>query len=62
MKLFRKKVGKQDEKVLAEASKLAVDRLEQYMTERRISQAGTTDALQSLKKSATSLTRLRWWW
>jgi hypothetical protein len=61
MKLFRKKVSKQDEKVLAEASKLAVDRLEQYITERRISQTAATDGLQALKKSVTSLTRLRWW-
>jgi hypothetical protein len=56
MRLFRKKLRKQDEKVLAEASDLAARRLEQYIADRRNLPPVTTDAP---KKSA--LTRLRWW-
>ncbi len=56
MKLFRKKLRKQDEKVLAEASDLAVRKLEQYFADRRNLPPVTRDAP---KKSA--LTRLRWW-
>jgi hypothetical protein len=56
MKLFRKKLKKQDEKVLAEASDLAARKLEQYFADRRNLPAVTRDAP---KKSA--LTRLRWW-
>jgi len=57
MKLFRKKLRKQDEKVLAEASDLALRKLKQYFADRRNLPPVTTDAP---KKSA--LTRLRWWW
>ena len=56
MKLFRKKLGKQDEKVLAEASDLAVRKLEQYFADRRNLPPVTRDAP---KKSG--LTRVRWW-
>ena len=56
MKLFRKKLRKQDEKVLAEASDLAVRKLEQYFADRRNLLPVTRDAP---KKPA--LTRLRWW-
>jgi len=56
MKLFRKKLRKQDEKVLAEASDLASRKLEQYFADRRNLPLVTKDAP---KKSA--LTRLRWW-
>jgi hypothetical protein len=56
MKLFRKKLKKQDEKVLAEASDLAARKLEQYFADRRNLPLVTRDAP---KKSA--LTRLRWW-
>ena len=56
MKLFRKKLDKQDEKVLAEASDLAVRKLEQYFADRRNLPPVTRDAT---KKPA--LTRLRWW-
>jgi len=35
MKLFRKKLKKPDEKVLAEASDLAARKLEQYFADRR---------------------------
>jgi hypothetical protein len=56
MKLFRKKLRKQDEKVLAEASDLAVRKLQQYFADRRNLPPITKDAP---KKSA--LTRLRWW-
>ncbi len=56
MRLFRKKLSKQDEKVLAEASDLAVRKLEQYFADRRNLPPVTRDAP---KKSA--LTRLRWW-
>lgn len=56
MKLFRKKLKKQDEKDLAEASDLATRKLEQYFADRRGSPPVTSDAP---KKSA--LTRLRWW-
>src|SRR6266851_973884 len=55
MKLFRKKLRKQDEKVLAEASDLAVLKLEQYFADRRNLPPVTRDAP---KKS--TLTRLRW--
>jgi hypothetical protein len=57
MKLFRKKLSKQDEKVLVEASDLAAQRLEQYIADRRNSPPVTRDAP---KKPV--LTRLRWWW
>jgi len=56
MKLFRKKLKKQDEKVLAEASDLAAHKLEQYFADRRNLPPVARDAP---KKSA--LTRLRWW-
>jgi hypothetical protein len=56
MKLFRKKLKKQDEKVLAEASDLATRKLKQYFAERKNLPAVTSDAP---KKSV--LTRLRWW-
>jgi hypothetical protein len=56
MKLFRKKLRKQNEKVLAEASDLATRKLEQYFAERRDLPPVTRD---SAKK--TVLTRLRWW-
>jgi hypothetical protein len=56
MKLFRKKLKKQDEKVLAEASDLAARKLEQYFADRRNLPPVTGDAP---KKPA--LTRLRWW-
>ena len=56
MKLFRKKLKKQDEKVLAEASDLATRKLEQYFADRRNLPPVTSDAP---KKSV--LTRLRWW-
>jgi hypothetical protein len=55
MKLFRKKLRKQNEKVLAEASDLATRKLEQYFAERDLPPV-TRD---SAKK--TVLTRLRWW-
>jgi hypothetical protein len=55
MKLFRKKPSKQDKKVMAEASNLAAQRLEQYIADRRNSPAVAKDAP---KKSV--LTRLRW--
>jgi hypothetical protein len=54
MKFFRKKLKKQDEQVLAEASDLAARRLEQYIADRRNLPPVTRDAP---KKSA--LTRLR---
>jgi hypothetical protein len=56
MKFFWKKLKKQDEKVLAEASDLASRKLEQYFADRRNLPPGTRDAP---KKSV--LTRLRWW-
>jgi hypothetical protein len=56
MKFFRKKLKKQDEKVLAEASDLAARKLEQYFADRRELPPVTRDAP---KKSV--LTRLRWW-
>ena len=56
MKLFRKKLRKQDEKDLAEASDLAVRKLQQYFADRRNLPLVTSDAQ---KKSV--LTRLRWW-
>jgi len=56
MKLFRKKLKMQDEKVLAEASHLASRKLEQYFADRRNLPLVTKDAP---KKSP--LTRLRWW-
>jgi hypothetical protein len=56
MKLFRKKLKKQDEKVLAEASDLASRKLEQYFADRRNLPPVTREAA---KKSV--LTRLRWW-
>ena len=56
MKFFRKKLKKQDEKVMAEASDLATRKLEQYFAERRNLPPVATDVP---KKSA--LTRLRWW-
>ena len=60
MRLFRKKKSMQDEKVLAEASKLAADRLQQYISERRSTDTATTNAPAPLKKTI-SLTRLGWW-
>jgi hypothetical protein len=56
MKLFGRKLRKQDEKTLAEASDLAMRKLEQYFAERRNLPPVPRDAP---KKSA--LTRLRWW-
>jgi hypothetical protein len=56
MKLFWKKLKKQDEKVLAEASDLAVRKLKQYFADRGNVPLVTRDAP---KKSV--LTRLRWW-
>jgi hypothetical protein len=56
MELFWKKLKKQDEKVLAEASDLASRKLEQYFADRQNLPPVTKDAP---KKSA--LTRLRWW-
>jgi len=56
MKLFRKKLRKQHEKVLAEASDLATRKLEQYFAERRDLPPVTRDAAKK-----TVLTRLRWW-
>jgi len=56
MKLFRKRLKNQDEKVLAEASDLATRKLEQYFADRRNLPLVTKDAP---KKSP--LTRLRWW-
>jgi hypothetical protein len=56
MKLFWKKLKKQDEKVLAEASDLAARKLEEYFADRRNLPLETSDAP---KKSV--LTRLRWW-
>jgi len=56
MKLFRKKLKKQDEKVLAEASDLASRKLQQYLADRRDLPPVARDAA---KKPA--LTRLRWW-
>jgi hypothetical protein len=56
MKLFRKKLKRQDEKVLAEASDLASRKLEQYFADRRNLPPVTREAA---KKSV--LTRLRWW-
>ena len=56
MKLFRKKLRKQDEKDLAEASSLAARKLEQYFADRRDLPLANRDAP---KKSV--LTRLRWW-
>ena len=56
MRLFWKKLKKQDEEVLAEASDLAARRLEQYIAERQDSPPVTRDAP---KKPV--LTRLRWW-
>ena len=56
MRLFRKKLSKQDEKVLAEASVLAGRKLEQYFADRR--------KLPSIEREAPkkgALTRLRWW-
>jgi len=55
MKLFRKLTRKKDEKVLAEARRLATNRLEQYIVDR---QAATKDVVRPLVKSVT---RLRWW-
>ena len=55
MKLL-KKLKMDDEKVLAEASDLAVRKLEQYFADRRNLPQVTGDAP---KKPA--LTRLRWW-
>ena len=56
MNFFRKKLKKQYEKVLAEASDLATRKLEQYFADRRNLPPVTRDVP---KKSA--LTRLRWW-
>jgi hypothetical protein len=56
MKLFWKKLKKQDEKILAEARDLAARKLKQYFADRRNLSLETSD---SPKKSA--LTRLRWW-
>jgi len=56
MKLFWKRLKRQDEKVLAEASDLATRKLEQYFADRKDSPPANRDAP---KKSA--LTRLRWW-
>jgi hypothetical protein len=56
MKLFGKKLKKQDEKVLAEASDLATRKLEQYFADRRDMPPAIRDAP---KKPV--LTRLRWW-
>jgi hypothetical protein len=56
MKLFRKKLRKQDEKDLVQASDLAAQRLQQYIADRRNSPSVTRD---TAKKSV--LTRLRWW-
>jgi hypothetical protein len=56
MKLFRKKLRKRDEKVLAEASDLATRKLEEYFAGRRTLPPATRDAP---KKSV--LTRLHWW-
>ena len=56
MKLFWKKLKKQDEKVLAEASDLAARKLEQYFADRRNLPLVPRD---TPKKSV--LTRLRWW-
>jgi len=57
MKLFRKKLSKQEEKVLVEASDLAKQRLAQYIADRRNSPPVTRDVP---KKNV--FTRLRWWW
>jgi hypothetical protein len=56
MKLFWRKLKKQDEKVLAEASDLATRKLEQYLADRKDS---PPTASETSKKSV--LTRLRWW-
>jgi hypothetical protein len=56
LKLFGKKLKKQDEKVLAEASDLATRKLEQYFADRRDMPLAIRDAP---KKPV--LTRLRWW-
>jgi hypothetical protein len=56
MKLFRKKLKKQDEKVLAEARDLATQKLKQYFADQRDLPLATEHAH---KKSV--LTRLRWW-
>jgi len=56
MKLFRKKLKKQDDRDLAEASHLASRKLEQYFADRRNLPLVTKDAP---KKSP--LTRLPWW-
>jgi len=56
MKLFRKKLRKQDEKDLAEASDLAMRKLEQYFADRKNLPPVTSD---TPRKSV--LTRLRWW-
>jgi hypothetical protein len=55
MKLFWKKLKKQDEKVLAEASDLAARKLEQYFADR----PNLPVTRDTPKKSV--LTRLRWW-
>lgn len=57
MKLFGKQLfKKQDEKDLAEARELAANRLALYNAERR-----DLPPAKPLKKSASPLTRLRWW-
>jgi len=56
MKLFWKKLKKQDEEVLAEASDLASRKLEQYFADRRDLPPVARDAPKK-----TVLTRLRWW-
>jgi len=57
MKIFGKKLfGKQNEKDLAEARELAAARLALYNSDRR-----NLPPLKPLKKSASPLTRLRWW-
>jgi hypothetical protein len=56
MKFFRKKLKKQDEKVLAEASDLATRKLQQYFADRRNLPSVTRDAPKK-----PTLTRLRWW-
>jgi hypothetical protein len=56
MKLFWKKLKKQDEKVLAEASDLASRKLEQYFADRRNLPPAERDA-----PTKSVLTRLRWW-
>ncbi len=57
MKLFGKKLfAKQDDKNLTEARELATARLKLYNAERQ-----DLPPAQPLKKSASPLTRLRWW-